>query len=101
MHLNELPKSMEGVVPLTDSRLRPDIRAMETGDIGTVCESPLLRTQHRSGVGAICWCHDVVIQASVMIHFADLASAEKKRLEEKQRAARKNRTKPTDEWKTR
>lgn len=26
---------MEGVIPLTDSRLRPDIRAMEMGDIGT------------------------------------------------------------------
>ncbi|XP_070774257.1 oxysterol-binding protein-related protein 1-like [Enoplosus armatus] len=64
MHLNEMEKSMEGVIPTTDSRLRPDIRAMENGDI-------------------------------------DLASAEKKRLEEKQRMARKNRTKSTDEWKTR
>lgn len=64
LHLNELHKSMEGVIPLTDSRLRPDIQAMEIGDI-------------------------------------DLAGAEKKRLEEKQRAARKNRTKSTDEWKTR
>ncbi|XP_045908692.1 oxysterol-binding protein-related protein 1-like isoform X2 [Micropterus dolomieu] len=64
MHLNELEKNMEGVIPPTDSRLRPDIRAMENGDI-------------------------------------DLASAEKKRLEEKQRMARKNRTKSTDEWKTR
>lgn len=27
---------MEGVLPPTDSRLRPDIRAMENGDIGTV-----------------------------------------------------------------
>uniref|UniRef100_A0A671YTL6 Oxysterol-binding protein n=1 Tax=Sparus aurata TaxID=8175 RepID=A0A671YTL6_SPAAU len=64
MHLNELEKSMEGVIPLTDSRLRPDIRAMENGDI-------------------------------------DLASAEKKRLEEKQRMARKNRTKSSEDWKTR
>ncbi|XP_070830386.1 oxysterol-binding protein-related protein 1-like isoform X1 [Chaetodon trifascialis] len=64
MHLNELEKSMEGVIPPTDSRLRPDIRAMENGDI-------------------------------------DLASAEKKRLEEKQRMARKNRSKSTEEWKTR
>lgn len=36
-----------------------------------------------------------------MSSFIDLASAEKKRLEEKQRIARKNRTKSTDEWKTR
>ncbi|KAK5919585.1 hypothetical protein CgunFtcFv8_023461 [Champsocephalus gunnari] len=64
MHLNELEKSMEGVIPQTDSRFRPDICAMENGDI-------------------------------------DLASAEKKRLEEKQRMARKNRTKSTDEWKNR
>ncbi|XP_076000601.1 oxysterol-binding protein-related protein 1-like isoform X2 [Genypterus blacodes] len=64
MQLNEQEKSMEGVIPSTDSRLRPDISAMENGDI-------------------------------------DLASGEKKRLEEKQRMARKNRTKSTDEWKTR
>ncbi|KAM6919500.1 oxysterol-binding protein-related protein 1-like [Lycodopsis pacificus] len=64
MHLNEQAKSMEGVTAPTDSRFRPDIRAMENGDI-------------------------------------DLASSEKKRLEEKQRIARKNRTKSTDEWKTR
>ncbi|KAM7400589.1 hypothetical protein PAMA_005001 [Pampus argenteus] len=64
MQLNELEKSMEGVIPPTDSRLRPDICAMENGDI-------------------------------------DLASAEKKRLEEKQRIARKNRTKSTEEWKNR
>ncbi|XP_069548131.1 oxysterol-binding protein-related protein 2-like isoform X1 [Brachyistius frenatus] len=63
MQLNELEKSMEGVVAPTDSRLRPDIRSMENGDI-------------------------------------DLASAEKKRLEEKQRMARKNRSK-SEEWKTR
>nr|XP_020451509.1 oxysterol-binding protein-related protein 1-like isoform X2 [Monopterus albus] len=63
MQLNELEKSREGVIPPTDSRLRPDIRAMENGDI-------------------------------------DLASTEKKRLEEKQRMARKNCTK-SEEWKTR
>lgn len=64
MHLNELEKGMEGVIPPTDSRLRPDIRAMENGDI-------------------------------------DLSSAEKKRLEEKQRIARKNRSKSSEEWKNR
>uniref|UniRef100_A0A8C6PEP1 Oxysterol-binding protein n=1 Tax=Nothobranchius furzeri TaxID=105023 RepID=A0A8C6PEP1_NOTFU len=64
MQLNELRKEMEGVIPQTDCRLRPDIRAMENGDI-------------------------------------DLASEEKKRLEEKQRAARKNRSKSDEEWKTR
>ncbi|XP_051784876.1 oxysterol-binding protein-related protein 1 isoform X2 [Erpetoichthys calabaricus] len=64
MNLNELDKEMEGVIPKTDCRLRPDIRAMENGNI-------------------------------------DLASEEKKRLEEKQRAARKNRSKSDEEWKTR
>lgn len=38
MHLNELEKSMEGVISPTDSRLRPDIRAMEKGDTGTVSD---------------------------------------------------------------
>ncbi|KAK5907284.1 hypothetical protein CesoFtcFv8_005152 [Champsocephalus esox] len=64
MQLNELHKEMEGLIPQTDCRLRPDIRAMENGDI-------------------------------------DLASEEKKRLEDKQRAARKNRSKSDEEWKTR
>ncbi|XP_043921287.1 oxysterol-binding protein-related protein 1 [Protopterus annectens] len=62
MSLNELHKEMESVLPSTDCRLRPDIRAMENGDI-------------------------------------DLASEEKKRLEEKQRAARKNRNKSDEDWK--
>ncbi|XP_077441181.1 oxysterol-binding protein-related protein 1 isoform X2 [Vanacampus margaritifer] len=64
MQLNELHEDMEGVLPRTDCRMRPDIRAMENGDI-------------------------------------DLASEEKKRLEEKQRAARKKSSKMDDEWKTR
>uniref|UniRef100_A0A671SXB8 Oxysterol-binding protein n=1 Tax=Sinocyclocheilus anshuiensis TaxID=1608454 RepID=A0A671SXB8_9TELE len=64
VQLNELDKEIEAVIPKTDSRLRPDIQAMENGDI-------------------------------------DLASEEKKRLEEKQRAARKNRSKSDDEWKMR
>ncbi|XP_053739983.1 oxysterol-binding protein-related protein 1 isoform X1 [Synchiropus splendidus] len=64
MQLNELRREMEGVIPTTDCRMRPDIRAMENGDI-------------------------------------DLASEEKKRLEEKQRAARKNRSKADEDWKTR
>ncbi|XP_025069688.1 oxysterol-binding protein-related protein 1 isoform X4 [Alligator sinensis] len=63
MALNELDKEMESVIPKTDCRLRPDIKAMENGEI-------------------------------------DLASEEKKRLEEKQRAARKNRSKTEEDWKT-
>lgn len=64
MVLNEVDKEMESVIPKTDCRLRPDIRAMENGEI-------------------------------------DQASEEKKRLEEKQRAARKNRSKSEEDWKTR
>lgn len=48
MHLNELEKSMEGVIPLTDSRLRPDIRAMENGDIGEVYDIGLVFFWHTS-----------------------------------------------------
>ncbi|XP_041423782.1 oxysterol-binding protein-related protein 1-like isoform X1 [Xenopus laevis] len=62
--LNESDKDMESVIPKTDCRLRPDIRAMENGEI-------------------------------------DSASEEKKRLEEKQRAARKSRSKTDEDWKTR
>lgn len=64
MVLNEVDKEMESVIPKTDCRLRPDIRAMENGEI-------------------------------------DQASEEKKRLEEKQRAARKTRSKSEEDWKTR
>uniref|UniRef100_A0A8C0PC38 Oxysterol-binding protein n=1 Tax=Canis lupus familiaris TaxID=9615 RepID=A0A8C0PC38_CANLF len=64
MVLNEVDKDMESLIPKTDCRLRPDIRAMENGEI-------------------------------------DQASEEKKRLEEKQRAARKNRSKSEEDWKTR
>ncbi|KAG7323610.1 hypothetical protein KOW79_013312 [Hemibagrus wyckioides] len=64
MMLNELSPGMEGVLAPTDCRLRPDIRAMENGDI-------------------------------------DTASQEKERLEEKQRAARRERAKDEEEWSTR
>ncbi|XP_015677447.1 oxysterol-binding protein-related protein 1 [Protobothrops mucrosquamatus] len=64
MMLNELDQEMESIIPKTDCRLRPDIRAMENGEI-------------------------------------DVASEEKKRLEEKQRTARKNRSKSEEDWKTR
>uniref|UniRef100_A0A3B3VAT6 Oxysterol binding protein-like 2a n=1 Tax=Poecilia latipinna TaxID=48699 RepID=A0A3B3VAT6_9TELE len=62
--LNELEPGMERLLPPTDCRLRPDIRAMEHGDM-------------------------------------DLASAEKERLEEKQRAARREQSEGEEEWSTR
>lgn len=39
MALNELDKEMESVIPKTDCRLRPDIRAMENGEIGNFISS--------------------------------------------------------------
>uniref|UniRef100_A0A8C8M0Z5 Oxysterol-binding protein n=1 Tax=Oncorhynchus tshawytscha TaxID=74940 RepID=A0A8C8M0Z5_ONCTS len=64
MTLNELEPGMERLLAPTDCRLRPDVRAMENGDL-------------------------------------DTASVEKDRLEEKQRAARKECSKDEGEWSTR
>uniref|UniRef100_A0A8C6SNC1 Oxysterol binding protein-like 2a n=1 Tax=Neogobius melanostomus TaxID=47308 RepID=A0A8C6SNC1_9GOBI len=63
MTLNELEPGAERLLAPTDCRFRPDIRAMESGDI-------------------------------------DTASTEKERLEEKQRAARKERSRGDEEWST-
>uniref|UniRef100_A0AAR2JJ44 Oxysterol-binding protein n=1 Tax=Pygocentrus nattereri TaxID=42514 RepID=A0AAR2JJ44_PYGNA len=60
--LNESEPGMEGVLAPTDCRLRPDIRAMENGDMG----------------------NEIFLV-----------------LEEKQRAARKERAKNNEEWSTR
>ena len=38
MMLNELHDKMTSVLPPTDSRLRPDVRKMEIGDIGKSVE---------------------------------------------------------------
>ncbi|XP_028848419.1 oxysterol-binding protein-related protein 2 isoform X2 [Denticeps clupeoides] len=64
MSLNELEPGMETVLAPTDCRHRPDIRAMENGDI-------------------------------------DKASIEKERLEEKQRAARRERARDEEDWSNR
>ncbi|XP_036961089.1 oxysterol-binding protein-related protein 2-like isoform X1 [Acanthopagrus latus] len=61
MTLNELEPGMDRLLAPTDCRLRPDIRAMENGDI-------------------------------------DAASVEKERLEEKQRASRRERSKDEEDW---
>ncbi|CAH1773644.1 unnamed protein product [Owenia fusiformis] len=61
MMLNELTSDIRQHLPHTDSRLRPDIRLLEDGNI-------------------------------------DLAAEEKVRLEEKQRAARKERKRLKEEW---
>uniref|UniRef100_A0A671VEA2 Oxysterol-binding protein n=1 Tax=Sparus aurata TaxID=8175 RepID=A0A671VEA2_SPAAU len=64
MTLNELEPGMDRLLAPTDCRLRPDIRAMENGDI-------------------------------------DAASVEKERLEEKQRASRRERSKDEEDWSNR
>ncbi|KAL4218205.1 Oxysterol-binding protein-related protein 1 [Mactra antiquata] len=61
MALNELKDYMLQTLPPTDSRLRPDVRILEEGNI-------------------------------------DLAGEEKNRVEEKQRAARRDRKKKKEEW---
>lgn len=47
MVLNEVDKEMESVIPKTDCRLRPDIRAMENGEIGK--EHPMVKTDVGEG----------------------------------------------------
>lgn len=47
------------------------------------------------------WINDHVFFTCVFLFHQDLASEEKKRLEEKQRTARKNRSKSEEDWKTR
>lgn len=64
MELNELLPGMDKVLPRSDSRLRPDQRAMEDGDL-------------------------------------DLAVSEKVRVEEKQRAARRELAARGEEWRPR
>lgn len=87
MRLNELCQDMVGAIPQTDCRLRPDIRAMENGDIGKSWRS---------------WTHGMENWVSTTFALlVDLASQEKKRLEEKQRTARKSLSKAGEEWKTR
>lgn len=93
MQLNEMRGDMEGVIPQTDCRRRPDIRAMENGDIGNN------RSQENKKINK----NTLTASESPQCYIfqTDLASEEKKRLEEKQRAARKNRSKSDEEWKTR
>lgn len=86
---------MERLLPPTDCRLRPDIRAMENGDMGKGSASasyvPVSRKARASSS------RDPVFN----LCFVDTANTEKERLEEKQRAARKDRSKDEDEWSAR
>ncbi|XP_075776972.1 oxysterol-binding protein-related protein 1-like isoform X2 [Pelodiscus sinensis] len=54
MALNELDKEMESVVPKTDCRLRPDIRAMENGEIVYLLESHLWKYRKISILHTTC-----------------------------------------------
>lgn len=100
MTLNELEPGMEGVLAPTDCRLRPDIRAMENGNMG----NEVIKTQNQP-YSAPCCSH--MLNPNIWFLWlcvrvcADEASREKERLEEKQRAARKERAKDGEEWSTR
>lgn len=97
--LNELAPGMEGVIAPTDCRLRPDIRAMENGDIGK-------RRVHifflflfiLLMIVSLAWKFD---SCFVHSYVSETASQEKERLEEKQRAARRERAKDEEDWSTR
>lgn len=89
MTLNELEPGMERFLPPTDCRLRPDIKAMENGDIG------------RSNLPKEKRFHPSACFNSRFLYLTDAASNEKERLEEKQRAARRERSKEEEEWTTR
>lgn len=45
MSLNELNEELERTLPQTDSRYRPDIRCLETGDIGNYSPINLITAQ--------------------------------------------------------
>lgn len=86
---------MERLLPPTDCRLRPDIRAMEGGDIG---QKNL--TAKKKTVSTF----PAPLTTMSCTHFGcltDAASNEKERLEEKQRAARRERSMEEEEWTTR
>ena len=88
MMLNDEPsEEAKAKLAPTDSRLRPDMRRMENGDLGTLLFSEFLK---RARIWS-CLKHNVNI-------FADGAAAEKHRLEEKQRSARKERKKNNGDW---
>lgn len=94
MTLNELEPGMERLLPTTDCRLRPDIRAMENGDIGS--------TEHM--LTWKCFIPHACITRPLKEYLTvstDAASNEKERLEEKQRASRRERSKDEEEWVTR
>lgn len=90
MTLNELEPGMERLLPPTDCRLRPDIKAMENGDIG----SNNLQKKKKGFDSSACF-------NSCFLYLTDAASNEKERLEEKQRAARRERSNEEEEWTTR
>ncbi|GAB1597929.1 oxysterol-binding protein-related protein 1-like isoform X1 [Argonauta hians] len=86
MMLNELTDNLKDNLPPTDSRLRPDIRLLEQGDIdGAAIEKNRLEEKQRG--------HPICSEKGL-----DTAAIEKNRLEEKQRSARRERKKKKEEW---
>ncbi|XP_064429496.1 oxysterol-binding protein-related protein 2 isoform X2 [Mirounga angustirostris] len=110
--LNELQSGMEKTLAPTDCRLRPDIRGMENGDMGSAARpcvvgahglplpEALLVSGHHPTLAPESGLQMMTFLASGTF-VSDLASQEKERLEEKQREARRERAKQEAEWQTR
>lgn len=101
MSLNELEPGMEAVLAPTDCRFRPDIRAMENGNMSNDTSNFLFVRGSVGSSSHLLYVKRHLLDAWLYFAFVDEASTEKERLEEKQRAARKERAKNDEEWSTR
>lgn len=101
MSLNELEPGMEAILAPTDCRFRPDIRAMENGNMSNDKSIFYLSEAHLGSSSHLLYLKRHLLDAWLYFAIADEASTEKERLEEKQRAARKERAKNDEEWSTR
>lgn len=81
MALNQLDEDMKKSLPPTDSRLRPDVRKLEEGDLGQDNNNKYL------------FCISLL-----NLNILEAAALEKNRLEEKQREVRKIRKKRRESW---
>lgn len=88
MILNQEFPELKDNLPPTDSRFRPDVRILELGEVGAYnfITNTLLPDPHKS-LFYVC-----------VLCLPDRASAEKNRLEEKQREARKVMKKKSTSW---
>ena len=82
MALNQLDEEMKKSLPPTDSRLRPDVRKLEEGDLG------------QDNNNNKCFFCISLLNLNIL----EAAASEKNRLEEKQREVRKMRKKRRESW---